>query len=98
MSEVWNYFSKYDANTICNKCNKKLKWRPTHGTSSLIKHLMSHDIIIRPCVDKVLHIQNTIIPLDKIKKSTRNTYNLSLKIINRFAYQKTFILQTLLMN
>src|SRR5271165_3533249 len=68
MSEVWNFFTKDKNNTSvkCNKCDKQFKWNIKHGTSTLKKHLLIHEITISSNVKKMISPKNTLIQPDKL--------------------------------
>ncbi len=69
MSEVWNYFTKNSnsAQVMCNKCQVHFKWNSQLGTSTLIRHLQSHAIVITPSIPKPKHIEKSSMPPEKIK-------------------------------
>ena len=82
MSEVWNHFKKNANNTtvVCNNCNKNYKWKCTSGTTTLTKHLLTHNITIdqslsNPAIDK----KNTNITPEKILLINQKYINFIIK-------------------
>jgi len=81
MSDVWNFFVKNNNNTSaqCNKCNKTFKWNSTHGTSSLKKHLSTHDINIQSNIKRPILIKKTEIPPDELADINEKYVNFVIK-------------------